>query len=431
MGKDRSLYERIGGAVAPVVEPGARFFARRAWTPEQSAGLLCPGRRAGGHHAPAAGCGGARRRQRGHDAQHRTPPVPLSGQPADPRGPALDPPHRPLPRLLARSTPGLRARRDRAGRARDRAVSWVVGALAALAGELAGVAGARAVGAAAMGGGRYAAGPRHPPSGSRRLHAVGRSRTGRASAGPAVRAARLALPPPRVRRAHLPAPARALGAHVASVPSPGPAAWAAVVRRRPALAGAPAACPGQRDLGARAQRALDRRLRPTRGTAARARVCAQNAGRIDLPRSQASRLGPGRNGHRRLRASGSAAAGAVSRPLVAGAPGGLVCPSWAARSVRPPRSPGQGHLSAGTALVARYPAPHGHRNEPHTVLAFPKNPHRMGVLPPLLKSVRERGSDPRRLRCPRTTRAEHGARSAPGPRSPVRAAAPLDTQASR
>jgi hypothetical protein len=58
-----------------------------------------------------------------------------------------------------------------------------------------------------------------------------------------------------------------------------------------------------------------------------ARVRAPPAGRIDLPRPQPSRLGSGRDGHRRPRASGSAAAGGVSQPLVAGASGRLLAAS--------------------------------------------------------------------------------------------------------
>lgn len=85
----------------------------------------------------------------------------------------------------------------------------------------AGGASPRDMGAAAVGGGRRAAGPRHPPPGSRRLHAAGRSRPGRASAGAAVSAAWLALRAPRVCCTHLPAHAWARGARLDPVPSPG------------------------------------------------------------------------------------------------------------------------------------------------------------------------------------------------------------------
>ena len=386
-------------SVAPVVGATAGVFARDPWTPQQNVGVLCAGRRARRHGAPAAGRGGARRRQRGQDAQHRTPSVPLSGQSADHRGPALDSPHRPLPRLLARSTPGFRARRDHAGRARDRVVSGAGGPFAPVAGELAGPAGTREMGTAAMGGGRRAAGPRHSPPGSGRLHAAGRSRTGRASAGPAVRAARLALHPARVRRAHLPAPARALGADVDPcrrlVPQRGRQWYGAVQlwQERPLAAQVSATWePGQKEpwivlsdrpAGRQRVREYARRMRVESTFQDLKRRGWDLEGTVIADRARLDRLLLVR----------------VSRPLVAGALGGLVCPSWAARSVRSPRSPRQGHLSPRAALVARYPATDGHRNEPHTVLALPKNPHGMGVSPSASKKCQgERTRRPRRSR---------------------------------
>src|SRR5262249_33055679 len=79
----------------------------------------------------------------------------------------------------------------------------------------------------------------------------------------------------------------------------------------------------------------------------------------------------------------------VSRPLVAGASGSLLCPSWPAHAVRSPRAPGQSHLSSRTPLVARPVAAYRHGHESETVSSLSCNPHGMGVLPPFLKSVRE------------------------------------------
>src|SRR5262249_15526853 len=161
---------------------------------------------------------------------------------------------------------------------------------------------------------------------------------------------------PGVGRAPLPAPTRALGRHLDPVPAPGSSTRTPGVGLRPTLAGAPAARLGQRHLGARATRALDRPLRPPRWTAAGGRGRAPQAGRIALPRSQTPRLGSGRDGHGRPRASESVAAGGVSQSVVARPPGRLVRASWPARSLRSSRAPGPGHLAAWAALVARYPA---------------------------------------------------------------------------
>jgi hypothetical protein len=67
--------------------------------------------------------------------------------------------------------------------------------------------------------------------------------------------------------------------------------WDGSVRLRPAPSRSAPAGTGQRVLGVRAERAVDRRLRPTRRTAAGAGVGAPSAGRIDLPRPQTLRYG--------------------------------------------------------------------------------------------------------------------------------------------
>src|SRR5262249_4162571 len=119
-------------------------------------------------------------------------------------------------------------------------------------------------------------------------------------------------------------------------------------------------------------------------------------------RSQPPRLASETTRARHPRASRPVAPGGLSRPLVAGAPGCLVCASWAARPLRSPRSARQRQLSAWSALVARHPAASGHRNEPHTVSSLPPNPHGMGVLPPLLiKCQGEREAWPVSLDTPR------------------------------
>src|SRR6516164_8846825 len=199
------------------------------------------------------------------------------------------------------------------------------------------------MGAAPVGGGRRAARPRDPVSGSRRLHVAGRSRPRRASAGPALPGAWLALRVPSVCWAYLPTVPWAGGADVDSVWSYRAPARAALVRLRPALAGASTGGPGECDLGAGPARALDRALRPTRGTPAHPRVRAKNARRIHLPGPQTPRLGSGRDGHRRPRASESVAPGGLSQPLVAGASGRLVHPSWATHPLRSPRPPRERH----------------------------------------------------------------------------------------
>src|SRR5258706_4882601 len=62
-------------------------------------------------------------------------------------------------------------------------------------------------------------------------------------------------------------------------------------------------------------RALDRALRPTRGTPAHPRVRTKHSRRIHLPGPETSRLGSGRDRARRPRASGSVAPGGLSQPL--------------------------------------------------------------------------------------------------------------------
>src|SRR5262249_34051846 len=146
---ERNAYsnERICGSVAPVVGAIAGVFAGAAWTSEQNAGLLCPGRRAGRYHAPAQGGGGTRGHQCGQDTQHRTPPGPFSGQSARDRPPAVGPAAGPVPALLARAPPGLRAGCDGARRPCDGAVFGPVGPFPSVAGELAGAARSRNMGA--------------------------------------------------------------------------------------------------------------------------------------------------------------------------------------------------------------------------------------------------------------------------------------------
>src|SRR5258708_5087649 len=199
---ERNAYsnERICGSVAPVVGAIAGVFAGAAWTSEQNAGLLCPGRRAGRYHAPAQGGGGTRGHPCGQDTQHRTPPGPFSGQSARDRPPAVDPAAGPVAALLARATPGLRAGCDGARRPCDGAVVGPVGPFPSVAGELAGAARSRNMGSAAVGGRRRAAPPLDAPPGSRRRPAATRSRPGWASAGPAVCAAWLAPRSPSVPR---------------------------------------------------------------------------------------------------------------------------------------------------------------------------------------------------------------------------------------
>jgi hypothetical protein len=321
--------------------------------------------------------------------------------------------------VFAWSSPGFRARRDGAGRPRERAVFRPAGPFAPRAGQLAGAARARAMG-------------EQGNSGSGRWSACCSTASLHTSAPPSARcwpilADRGLVGHPlvhlcaqrgwhdvlRLSAAHTCQPTRGRCAQrwipVDSVSTPRAPARTPVVRLGTARysSGRRVPClPRSAPPGSRSSGNLGSSLRPARRTAPGARVRAPHAGRIDLPRPQTPRLGPGRDRHGGPSAPRPSAPGAVGEPLVAGASGGGVRASRTACPVRSPRSPRQGHLSARTALVARDAAANGDRNASATLLAFPHNPHGMGVLPPLLKSVRERGGElPRRAQDAKQTPA--------------------------